>query len=134
LSLFKVFLVNQLNTYISIIYRAILGGVSDCLNTTSGKRSGVDHDHKLGISSMKMKKMKGRKKVREPRFCFKTLSTDVDVLDDGYKWRKYGQKVVKNTQHPRYNITIYNSKVLSFCFILIAIISTLINISFQFLM
>jgi hypothetical protein len=133
LSLFKVFLVNQLNTYISIIYRAILGGVSDCLNTTSGKRSGVDHDHKLGISSMKMKKMKGRKKVREPRFCFKTLSTDVDVLDDGYKWRKYGQKVVKNTQHPRY-ITIYNSKVLSFCFILIAIISTLINISFQFLM
>jgi hypothetical protein len=109
-----------------------LGGVSDCLNN-SGKRSGVDHDHKLGISSMKMKKMKGRKKVREPRFCFKTLSTDVDVLDDGYKWRKYGQKVVKNTQHPRY-ITIYNSKVLSFCFILIAIISTLINISFQFLM
>jgi hypothetical protein len=39
--------------------------------------------------------------VREPRFCFKTMS-DVDVLDDGYKWRKYGQKVVKNTQHPRY--------------------------------
>ncbi|KAH0940418.1 hypothetical protein HID58_000055, partial [Brassica napus] len=35
----------------------------------------------------------------EPRFCFKTLS-DVDVLDDGYRWRKYGQKVVKNTQHP----------------------------------
>lgn len=39
-----------------------------------------------------------RRKVREPRFCFKTL-TDVDVLDDGYKLRKYGQKVVKNTQH-----------------------------------
>lgn len=49
---------------------------------------------------MKMKKMKGRRKVREPRFSFKTMS-DVDVLDDGYKWRKYGQKVVKNTQHPR---------------------------------
>ena len=45
--------------------------------------------------------MKGRRKVREPRFCFKTMS-DVDVLDDGYKWRKYGQKVVKNTQHPRF--------------------------------
>ncbi|KAJ8440979.1 hypothetical protein Cgig2_020008 [Carnegiea gigantea] len=52
-------------------------------------------------SAMKMKnKIKGRRKVREPRFCFKTLS-DVDVLDDGYKWRKYGQKVVKNTLHPR---------------------------------
>ena len=51
---------------------------------------------------MKMKKIKARRKVREPRFCFKTMS-DVDVLDDGYKWRKYGQKVVKNTQHPRYS-------------------------------
>ena len=53
------------------------------------------------ISATKMKKIKARRKVREPRFCFKTMS-DVDVLDDGYKWRKYGQKVVKNTQHPRY--------------------------------
>lgn len=52
------------------------------------------------VSSLKMKKLKTRRKVREPRFCFKTLS-EVDVLDDGYRWRKYGQKVVKNTQHPR---------------------------------
>ncbi|CAH8304397.1 unnamed protein product [Eruca vesicaria subsp. sativa] len=52
------------------------------------------------VSTLKMKKLKTRRKVREPRFCFKTLS-DVDVLDDGYRWRKYGQKVVKNTQHPR---------------------------------
>jgi hypothetical protein len=46
-------------------------------------------------------KMKARRKMREPRFCFQTRS-DVDVLDDGYKWRKYGQKVVKNSIHPRY--------------------------------
>ncbi|XP_022927975.1 probable WRKY transcription factor 13 [Cucurbita moschata] len=62
-----------------------------------GKRS---NENQLGISTIKMKKIKGRRRVREPRFSFKTLS-DVDVLDDGYKWRKYGQKVVKNTQHPR---------------------------------
>ena len=62
-----------------------------------------------GVGAVRMKKAgggggagaKARRKVREPRFCFKTMS-DVDVLDDGYKWRKYGQKVVKNTQHPRY--------------------------------
>ncbi|AET04607.2 putative transcription factor WRKY family [Medicago truncatula] len=95
---------------------AILGGevISNCMNN-SGKRNGVDHrDNHLGVSTtMKMKKMKGRKKVREPRFCFKTLSTDVDVLDDGYKWRKYGQKVVKNTQHPRsyYRCTQENCRV-----------------------
>ncbi|WOL09175.1 putative WRKY transcription factor 13 [Canna indica] len=61
---------------------------------------------------MKRKKKVMRKKVREPRFCFKTMS-EVDVLDDGYKWRKYGQKVVKNTQHPRsyYRCTQDNCKV-----------------------
>ncbi|KAK7399450.1 hypothetical protein VNO78_10632 [Psophocarpus tetragonolobus] len=80
------------------------GEVTDCF---SSKRSGFD-DHHLGISAMKMKKIKARRKVREPRFCFKTMS-DVDVLDDGYKWRKYGQKVVKNTQNPRsyYRCTQY---------------------------
>ncbi|CAK8578882.1 unnamed protein product [Lathyrus sativus] len=96
---------------------AILGGgVGDhYFNDNNDKRSGVVHDnYHLGVcSSMKMKKMKGRKKVREPRFCFKTLSADVDVLDDGYKWRKYGQKVVKNTQHPRsyYRCTQENCRV-----------------------
>lgn len=65
---------------------------------------GDDKDHEqcvLAPMPLKMKKMKARRKVREPRFCFKTMS-DIDILDDGYKWRKYGQKTVKNTQHPRY--------------------------------
>lgn len=52
-------------------------------------------------SSADKSKVKVRRKLREPRFCFQTRS-DVDVLDDGYKWRKYGQKVVKNSLHPRY--------------------------------
>ncbi|MFQ6623694.1 hypothetical protein Gotur_004542 [Gossypium turneri] len=83
------------------------GEVNECLGTK--KSSGDDH---LGVSAMKMKRIKGRRKVREPRFCFKTMS-DVDVLDDGYKWRKYGQKVVKNTQHPRsyYRCTQDNCRV-----------------------
>ncbi|KAL2498695.1 putative WRKY transcription factor 13 [Abeliophyllum distichum] len=74
------------------------------------KRSGGE-DY-LGVTAMKMKKIKARRKVREPRFCFKTMS-DIDVLDDGYKWRKYGQKVVKNTQHPRsyYRCTQDNCRV-----------------------
>ncbi|CAO2193953.1 unnamed protein product [Urochloa humidicola] len=70
----------------------------------------------LGVGAVRMKKAggggKARRKVREPRFCFKTMS-DVDVLDDGYKWRKYGQKIVKNTQHPRsyYRCTQDNCRV-----------------------
>ncbi|XWS41447.1 hypothetical protein CRYUN_Cryun17cG0082700 [Craigia yunnanensis] len=83
------------------------GEVNECLGS---EKIGVD-DH-LGVSAMKMKRIKARRKVREPRFCFKTMS-DVDVLDDGYKWRKYGQKVVKNTQHPRsyYRCTQDNCRV-----------------------
>ncbi|CDY30483.1 BnaA04g25840D [Brassica napus] len=64
-------------------------------------------------SSGEMKnKVKIRRKLREPRFCFQTKS-DVDVLDDGYKWRKYGQKVVKNSLHPRsyYRCTHNNCRV-----------------------
>nr|XP_043613292.1 probable WRKY transcription factor 48 [Erigeron canadensis] len=45
-------------------------------------------------------KKKNPKKQREPRFAFMTKS-DIDHLDDGYRWRKYGQKAVKNSPFPR---------------------------------
>lgn len=41
------------------------------------------------------------KKVNPSRIAFHTRSID-DILDDGYRWRKYGQKAVKNSNHPRY--------------------------------
>ncbi|KAK3033357.1 hypothetical protein RJ639_034407 [Escallonia herrerae] len=43
---------------------------------------------------------KGYKKVKNPRYAFQTRS-QVDILDDGYRWRKYGQKAVKNNKFPR---------------------------------
>ncbi|CAA6671354.1 unnamed protein product [Spirodela intermedia] len=43
---------------------------------------------------------KGEKRPREPRFAFMTKS-EVDHLEDGYRWRKYGQKAVKNSPYPR---------------------------------
>ncbi|XP_075505362.1 WRKY transcription factor 71-like [Primulina tabacum] len=45
-------------------------------------------------------KKKGEKKQREPIFAFMTKS-EVDHLEDGYRWRKYGQKAVKNSPYPR---------------------------------
>ncbi|CAN6848563.1 unnamed protein product [Brassica oleracea] len=38
--------------------------------------------------------------VTEPRIIVQTKS-EVDLLDDGYRWRKYGQKVVKGNPYPR---------------------------------
>ena len=56
----------------------------------------VEADGNCGGSGNK----KGEKKVRKPRYAFQTRS-QVDILDDGYRWRKYGQKAVKNNKFPR---------------------------------
>ncbi|XP_076905464.1 uncharacterized protein LOC143561222 [Bidens hawaiensis] len=45
-------------------------------------------------------KTKRKRKEKEPRFAFMTR-TEIDHLDDGYRWRKYGQKAVKNSHFPR---------------------------------
>ncbi|CAL0307714.1 unnamed protein product [Lupinus luteus] len=42
----------------------------------------------------------GSRTVKEPRVVVQTTS-DIDILDDGYRWRKYGQKVVKGNPNPR---------------------------------
>ncbi|KAK4778854.1 hypothetical protein SAY86_006382 [Trapa natans] len=42
---------------------------------------------------------KSEKKWREPRIAFMTRS-QVDHLEDGYRWRKYGQKAVKGSPFP----------------------------------
>lgn len=51
------------------------------------------------------KKSSSSTKTVTPRVVFQTRSSD-DILDDGYKWRKYGQKAVKNSKYPRYVIYI----------------------------
>ncbi|CAL1413580.1 unnamed protein product [Linum trigynum] len=46
------------------------------------------------------KKTKTKKKGNNNKYAFQTRS-QVDILDDGYRWRKYGQKAVKNNNFPR---------------------------------
>ncbi|KAF8099714.1 hypothetical protein N665_0238s0042 [Sinapis alba] len=81
------------------------GGINNDAHSNSWWRSSSG-------SGESTNKVKIRRKLREPRFCFQTKS-DVDVLDDGYKWRKYGQKIVKNSLHPRsyYRCTHNNCRV-----------------------
>ncbi|KAK4426042.1 putative WRKY transcription factor 75 [Sesamum alatum] len=75
---------------------------ADVLTSSNGKRCeeglvGVEGEMKSSVGSGKRK---GEKKIRKPRFAFHTRS-QVDILDDGYRWRKYGQKAVKNNKFPR---------------------------------
>ncbi|KAK6919765.1 WRKY domain [Dillenia turbinata] len=57
-------------------------------------------------------KKKPEKRQREPRVAFITKS-EIDNLEDGYRWRKYGQKAVKNSPYPRsyYRCTSQNCGV-----------------------
>ncbi|CAH9101030.1 unnamed protein product [Cuscuta europaea] len=50
-------------------------------------------------------KKKGQARMKQPRFAFMTKS-EVDHLEDGYRWRKYGQKAVKNSPFPRFIVTL----------------------------
>ncbi|XP_057524431.1 probable WRKY transcription factor 51 [Amaranthus tricolor] len=43
--------------------------------------------------------MRSRKEKKE-RVAFR-MKSEIDVVDDGYKWRKYGKKMVKNSPNPR---------------------------------
>ncbi|PON96335.1 WRKY domain containing protein [Trema orientale] len=58
----------------------------------NAKRRNID----AGASEVSL----SHKTVTEPKIIVQTRS-EVDLLDDGYRWRKYGQKVVKGNPHPR---------------------------------
>ncbi|CAH8299030.1 unnamed protein product [Eruca vesicaria subsp. sativa] len=75
-----------------------------------GDKNGPMEDHNEGDQhgdgesskplSTKQGKGKREKKEREARVAFMTKS-EVEHLEDGYRWRKYGQKAVKNSPYPR---------------------------------
>ncbi|KAE8720029.1 putative WRKY transcription factor 28 [Hibiscus syriacus] len=64
------------------------------------KESDDDGGKESSKKGSKAAKKKEERKQKEPRFAFMTKS-EVDHLEDGYRWRKYGQKAVKNSPYPR---------------------------------
>ncbi|CAH9099150.1 unnamed protein product [Cuscuta epithymum] len=81
-------------------------GEEDSSKTTQTKSPEITKDGEAGDQQEKSKKRmtKGKKKeakkLREPRYAFLTKS-EIDNLEDGFRWRKYGQKAVKNSPYPR---------------------------------
>ncbi|RWR95245.1 putative WRKY transcription factor 23 isoform X1 [Cinnamomum micranthum f. kanehirae] len=79
-------------------------------NSSSSNEVGNEYDIKVEVEEeenkskkelkSEKKKTKKQKREREPQFAFITKS-QVDHLEDGYRWRKYGQKAVKDSPFPR---------------------------------
>ncbi|KAL4379438.1 hypothetical protein GQ457_02G002080 [Hibiscus cannabinus] len=78
---------------------SISSASSDAVNDEAVKVDEQEEDQQKNKKQLKAKKM-NQKRQREPRFAFMTKS-EVDHLEDGYRWRKYGQKAVKNSPFPR---------------------------------
>ncbi|KAK3135015.1 hypothetical protein QOZ80_5BG0413570 [Eleusine coracana subsp. coracana] len=72
---------------------AVSEGSSTIVVDASGEETKAANNKKGGARGKK-------KKASRPRFAFQTRSEN-DILDDGYRWRKYGQKAVKNSAYPR---------------------------------
>ncbi|XP_008776994.2 probable WRKY transcription factor 57 isoform X2 [Phoenix dactylifera] len=81
---------------------------SDAVSSSSSEEPPPEPDEKPAETANKSTK-KGQKRSREPRFAFMTRS-EIDHLEDGYRWRKYGQKAVKNSPFPRSYYRCTNSK------------------------
>ncbi|XP_029130474.1 probable WRKY transcription factor 43 isoform X2 [Cajanus cajan] len=81
------------------------GDIFSAQNSTSIERGSsscvVAENKEKGNDKEKRKVGRMKKTTRVPRFAFQTRSAD-DILDDGYRWRKYGQKAVKNSTYPSY--------------------------------
>ncbi|KAG5380649.1 hypothetical protein IGI04_028491 [Brassica rapa subsp. trilocularis] len=72
--------------------------------TSSSSEDPTDNSTPKTPETPKKEKKQAQKRIRQPRFAFMTKS-DVDNLEDGYRWRKYGQKAVKNSPFPRDSIS-----------------------------
>ncbi|XP_050384407.1 WRKY transcription factor WRKY24-like [Argentina anserina] len=75
-------------------------------NSPISNSNGADDDNEpeakrwKGENSNETYAAPGSRIVKEPRIVVQTTS-EIDILDDGYRWRKYGQKVVKGNPNPR---------------------------------
>ncbi|XP_066386076.1 probable WRKY transcription factor 26 [Miscanthus floridulus] len=100
--------------------RGLAGGRNDAIPAAEEDVDGPsDDDNALmheddvdGAPCMGADGVAGQRVVKKPKIILQTPS-EVDLLDDGYRWRKYGQKVVKGNPRPRsyYKCIADNCKV-----------------------
>ncbi|KAI3467291.1 hypothetical protein Pfo_023954 [Paulownia fortunei] len=74
--------------------------VGDAETRVNGRDEDEPGSKRRNIEVQTSEQASSHRTVTEPRIIVQTTS-EVDLLDDGYRWRKYGQKVVKGNPYPR---------------------------------
>lgn len=74
--------------------------VGDAEARVNGRDEEESESKKRRVEAHASEQALSHRTVTEPRIIVQTTS-EVDLLDDGYRWRKYGQKVVKGNPYPR---------------------------------
>ncbi|KAF0888280.1 hypothetical protein E2562_013724 [Oryza meyeriana var. granulata] len=77
-----------------------LSGLSDGDDVDDGESRPHEADDKESDGKKRNIQISSQRTSAEAKIIVQTTS-EVDLLDDGYRWRKYGQKVVKGNPHPR---------------------------------
>ncbi|KAJ7551180.1 hypothetical protein O6H91_06G003400 [Diphasiastrum complanatum] len=70
------------------------------LDTSQNDSNGLAVASDLDKNRLKRRRNKRLQENCQVSYAIQTIS-DNEVINDGYKWRKYGQKTVKNSHHPR---------------------------------
>ncbi|KAL2240981.1 UNVERIFIED_CONTAM: putative WRKY transcription factor 50 [Sesamum indicum] len=73
---------------------------SDLHSRTASENIADLFDQFSSSAPKRRRKVKIYKAHEEFRLAFRTRS-DLEVMDDGFKWRKYGKKKVKSSPNPR---------------------------------
>ncbi|KAG6765630.1 hypothetical protein POTOM_029680 [Populus tomentosa] len=79
-----------------------VSGMSDSEEVSDTETGGqIDEKRRRTTEVRVTEPASSHRTVTESRIVVQTTS-EVDLLDDGYRWRKYGQKVVKGNLYPRW--------------------------------
>ncbi|KAI5383813.1 probable WRKY transcription factor 75 [Lathyrus oleraceus] len=69
-------------------------------NPGSGSNVHVQNEEFLKSKRKETLSERSGKETMKHKYVFQTRS-QIDILDDGFRWRKYGEKLVKNGKFPR---------------------------------
>ncbi|THG23966.1 hypothetical protein TEA_004689 [Camellia sinensis var. sinensis] len=69
-------------------------------NVTSSDNVTGGSVESAGATSTNSNMQRNKPDQADFRVAFRTKS-ELEIMDDGFKWRKYGKKMVKNTPYPR---------------------------------